>query len=549
MFDTKKRRVMKWSVLAISCTLFSACAPLVAIKKVRPHPPKMIASESASAMTAVLADARRYEHRDPKRAIADYLEVSQLATAQLRKSGSPLTTKSVRAEYNFAVSRVLSLLYRTKQPIENGALVFTNGARRYSLRLNATPQFAQRLKTARWIPTDEMVIRGSAFPQRTTVDGVGAPIIALFPKTKHRPRVFDLANDYGNFTAVIDGKGERLTLAFYDPSRNVSTLLDGRRWPLAADYSAKLAEDLVRERPEKIAVLRMFRPATYDNTTRLYLLQRYDPRRTPVVLVHGLQDTPANWTKMVNSLQADAAIRRRFQFWLFSYPSGYPFTYSAMLFEQCLNIAAREFPTHRKFILIGHSMGGLVVRLQVTNTGYALWQTTFRKEPWQLTVSERSREMLRDSLIFKARTDTSNVIFISTPHLGSTFAVNWIGRIGSALVRLPMSFIELGASLQDALVPGSGGRLASMPNSIDTLSPNYPALKALDKLPVAVPFDSIIGRNSLRGPLAKSTDGIVPYWSSHLAGARSETVILSRHTAQLNPLAIRRVKTILLSGK
>ena len=41
------------------------------------------------------------------------------------------------------------------------------------------------------------------------------------------------------------------------------------------------------------------------------------------------------------------------------------------------------------------------------------------------------------------------------------------------------------------------------------------------------------------------SDGIVPYWSSHLDGAQSELVVRSSHNAHQNPQAIAEVKRIL----
>ena len=42
-----------------------------------------------------------------------------------------------------------------------------------------------------------------------------------------------------------------------------------------------------------------------------------------------------------------------------------------------------------------------------------------------------------------------------------------------------------------------------------------------------------------------STDGIVPYWSSHLDGAQSELIVPSNHSAHQNPQAIAEVRRIL----
>ena len=60
-----------------------------------------------------------------------------------------------------------------------------------------------------------------------------------------------------------------------------------------------------------------------------------------------------------------------------------------------------------------------------------------------------------------------------------------------------------------------------------------------------VKFYSIIG--ALRaGGVQETTDGVVPYWSSHLDGAESERVFRSDHSVQKDPEAILEVRRILL---
>jgi hypothetical protein len=43
-------------------------------------------------------------------------------------------------------------------------------------------------------------------------------------------------------------------------------------------------------------------------------------------VIHGLMDTPATWTPMLNRLRGYEEIRRNYQFWFYSYPSGYPWS-------------------------------------------------------------------------------------------------------------------------------------------------------------------------------------------------------------------------------
>jgi hypothetical protein len=47
------------------------------------------------------------------------------------------------------------------------------------------------------------------------------------------------------------------------------------------------------------------------------------------------------------------------------------------------------------------------------------------------------------------------------------------------------------------------------------------------------------------GPKERGSDGVVPYWSSHLAGAQSELIVRSGHGVIDNPDAIREVIRIL----
>ena len=63
---------------------------------------------------------------------------------------------------------------------------------------------------------------------------------------------------------------------------------------------------------------------------------------------------------MINSLREDSWIRKHYQFWVYSYPTGYPYPYSAMLLRRDLEGIKRAFPGHKRIILIGHSMGGMI---------------------------------------------------------------------------------------------------------------------------------------------------------------------------------------------
>jgi pimeloyl-ACP methyl ester carboxylesterase len=288
-------------------------------------------------------------------------------------------------------------------------------------------------------------------------------------------------------------------------------------------------------------------PEKFADTTRLIQLQRFDPDRTPVIFVHGLQETPASWAPMINSLRDDPAIRKRYQFWFYSYPSGYPYPYSAALFRRELDGVTRAFPNHKRVILIGHSMGGMICRLMMTDAGTRIWRDYFATPPVQTPLKSETRKRVEEIFLFNHRPDVERVIFISTPHRGSKMASGWLGRFGAGLVHTPRLFDPIYASVKPLLIADPAVRpLNRMPNSVDTLEPNDRFVRSVNKLPLAagIPYHSIMGDRG-RGDTPNSSDGIVPYWSSHLDRAQSELIVHSGHGAQYNPEAIQEVARIL----
>jgi len=250
---------------------------------------------------------------------------------------------------------------------------------------------------------------------------------------------------------------------------------------------------------------------------------------------------------MINSLRDDARIRKHYQFWVYSYPSGYPYPYSAALLRRDLDGIKRAFPNHKRVVLIGHSMGGMICRLMVTDAGDKIWRDFFGVSPARTQLAAETRRQLEEVFVFNHRPEIKRVVFISTPHRGSKLASGWIGRIGAALVRTPQRFTSIYASTKPLLINDPAARhLNRMPNSVDTLEPNDRFVQAVNKLPITpgIPYHSIMGDRG-RGDTPNSSDGVVPYWSSHVDGAESELIVNSDHGAQFNPDAIREVERIL----
>src|SRR5256884_5995750 len=88
---------------------------------------------------------------------------------------------------------------------------------------------------------------------------------------------------------------------------------------------------------------------------------------------------------------------------------------------------------------------------------------------------------------------------------------------------------------------------------LNMLEPDDRFVEAVNKLPIApgIPYHSIMGDRG-HGDTPNSSDGVVPYWSSHLDGAKSEKIVPSDHGANQNPEAIAEVIRILkehIAGK
>jgi hypothetical protein len=119
-----------------------------------------------------------------------------------------------------------------------------------------------------------------------------------------------------------------------------------------------------------------------------------------------------------------------------------------------------------------------------------------------------------------------------------------LGKFAISLINLPG---QLTAVLKDAftseeLVHLTGSK--RLPNSVWGLKPSNPALAVLNSAPISVPYHSIIGDRG-KGDSPNSTDGVVPYWSSHLAGAKSECILPGPHGSAELPQTIAELDRIL----
>lgn len=276
----------------------------------------------------------------------------------------------------------------------------------------------------------------------------------------------------------------------------------------------------------------------------------YKPGLIPVVFVHGTASSVVRWVEMYNRLLADPEIRSRYQFWFFQYDSGNPIALSSLRLRDALTGAVARLdpdgkdPALRRMVLIGHSQGGLLVKMQSISSGDRIWNAASHTPIDELKLSDATRDLLRRGLFVEPLPEVSRVVFICTPHRGSFVAGrNIIANVTRRLLSLPFTLTGVAADL--ARNPGAGAGLV-IPSAVDNMSPRHHFIRALQEIPVApsITVNSIVAVEG-DGPVEEGDDGVVKYSSAHLNGVQSELIVKSAHSTQGNPHTIEEVRRIL----
>ncbi len=328
-------------------------------------------------------------------------------------------------------------------------------------------------------------------------------------------------------------------LELHDPLRVRSTIQEGVPVALERDTTGPIAYVLSQE--DQNWLEGFLQPGTSDENVGLFMTEPYQPGKIPLLLVHGLLSDPLTWASVANEIRAQPDLVDRYQLWGFEYATGEPFlTSAAMLRRQLRQI--RQYldpggtdPALSQMVLVGHSMGGLVSKLQITRSGTTLWEAVSCVPLEQVLTTSQTRQDLAEAFFFEPSADVSRVVFIGTPHRGSPWARRPIGRFGSRLVDEPASSEAAHQQLiRDNPNVFSEEFSERIPTSIDLLEPSSPLLQAVDRLPLkdCVPFHSILGEGYwMIG--AGNSDSVVPVSSARKPGAASEKAVHAKHT-QLN---------------
>ncbi|WP_145283210.1 alpha/beta fold hydrolase [Pirellulimonas nuda] len=358
-------------------------------------------------------------------------------------------------------------------------------------------------------------------------------------------------------------RAPRFVLELHDPLDRQTLAIGAKQAPLETDLSTPLAYFLNQpEFQEKdISTLGLLRPDELKAVQGLYMLEPYDPNKMPVVMVHGLWSSPATWMEMFNDLRSEPLVRQHYQFWFYLYPTGQPFWESAAQFRGDLaDMRRRLDPDHRlpaldQTVLVGHSMGGLVSKLQTVDSGDQFWRTNTDQPFAELDADPDVREALAESYFFRPSPSVRRVVTIGTPHRGSDFANGFTRWVSAKLIDAPMQMLngqrQLFARNGDYFRPNSSLAIRTSVDSLDPKSPWLPVLASADPGPW-VDYHNIVGRvpeNTFQGFLTREGDGIVAIESARLDGQsrlKSQVVVPADHlSVHRHPQSILEVRRIL----
>ncbi|MBC7852911.1 MAG: alpha/beta fold hydrolase [Pirellulaceae bacterium] len=379
--------------------------------------------------------------------------------------------------------------------------------------------------------------------------GCGVPLVVHRGRNPHDPAEVRFFAPQSTFAATVllrfsDASNDRRSadsfdsavLEFHDPLRAPRVSLPEGNLPLAGDLTAPLAKTL--QTSPRTYLSGFVQPGAQDEPSKLGFLEPYQKGKPPVVLIHGLFSDPQSWADLVNDLRAIPGFCDRFQIWYFRYPTGQGFLRSAAELRQELQVAIqscdpqRTDPALQEMILVGHSMGGLIAKLQVTHSDDTIWRRLANRPFEEIRADNEDRMRLAAACFFQPAPHVRRVIFIATPHEGSNDASGLVGNVATLLVRQPPEEAQTHRRLLEQN-PGVFTDIVQkrLPTSIDLLKPDSPLLDAMREMRIGdgIELHTIIGvtfHPSLHGP----SDGVVPVASAKHPGSLSETWTQSPHS-------------------
>ncbi len=475
-------------------------------------------------------------------------------TTGIRQSGElpqirfPVANTADFHDYNRSLSQLFSAMLREYKPGQLKGTVDWHGTKirfdggRDELTLLDPSEFDD-IQIIENPEGDDQVNR----PARR--DGLGVPLVMMqqFRKEKSSPtKLFPLNGRHLPATLVAEPAPNGTLVLKFHHTRNVQDIsFAGRKHDLAYDLTTPLHRSMDGRFNGNMALPGLIDSNRYLDDTGIYVPDVHDPAKIPVVFVHGIKSDPHIWENAMNEVLLDPELRRKYQCWYFLYPTGLPIYASAAKLRRMLYLARNYYdPSHHnprmnRMVLVGHSMGGILSRMQAIDSGSDIYDAAFVTPLKQLPVQDISKQFIEESMYFERVPFVNRVVFVATPHQGSSMAQIPVVKAVSMLVHPTRSLDTITVDVRTHAMDSLNPKLREFKNfgtrSTQTLSPEHPLIGALQKRRIQVPYHTVLAAKKSDANPWNTTDGIVAYWSSHISGAQSEKIVAGNHSCTRLP--------------
>ncbi|WP_109440656.1 esterase/lipase family protein [Acinetobacter haemolyticus] len=486
----------------------------------------------------------------------------------------------IRDFYNQALTKLVNV-HNLRNPSKTIAPTIKIGKSIYTIDITSYQRLQNIQQLEQFVSSYNMNFSGLRAINRR--DGFGSDFVAVFPSTEtnrgENKYILDPFNyKYPNganpnihnaryLAATIIAQPKQTTasvedvlnnpnfeIKVYDPYKIERVNIAGKAYSLAANFSAPYGLWLAENNLGAAAYLSLIDRDQHLTMPHLYMLEPYNPNKKVIVLIHGLASSPEAWIAVTNDIMGDPVLREHYQVWQVFYSTNMPILESRFqtyaLLKQAFSSINPKDAAAKDAVLIGHSMGGIISRLLVSDVDLSKQalemmssrqQTQLRKHP---VISER--------LKMKPITNFNRAVFLASPHRGTDYADRWFTLAARKIIRLPATFLT---TLTDTLTSDDMDLkdfVKTLTNDVIQNGPSDLSKKSkFMELTADVPPEKGLVFHSILGNITKSndpniiTDGIVPYKSAHLDGAVSEKVLHGGHSIQETPEAILELRRIL----
>ena len=370
-----------------------------------------------------------------------------------------------------------------------------------------------------------------------------------------------------------------INIHLFNPYHQKTIEIFNKSYPLSANFSASYAMWLGENRLNQLAILTMLQNKATP-LPELFMLEPYNPNKKVVIMVHGLASSPATWVNFTNNLLSDPQLRDHYQVWQIFYSTNLPILENRYQIQELIKTAYQMsdptgiHPASKNSVLIGHSMGGVISRMMVSDDDLssnmeelAYLVSSNKPHPKHANLSplnKTDKAQLRQRFILSALPQVDTAVFISAPFRGTNYAERWFTLLARKIIRLPLDLTENATriltnnTLDEPNNPLSDSQLKDLylQNGASQLSDRsaFMGLTADVQIKKGVRYHTIMGDNQglyeknpdkLTEYAHQLSDGIVPYQSSHLDGAMSETIITGGHGIHESPKTVRELRKIL----